>query len=137
MKRVLVDLNVVLDVLLEREPHVHDSAAVWRLLELGLARGLLSAHAITTLHFIAARARGPAFARRCISDVLSVFEVASVDGPVLLSALALGWTDFEDAVTATAAVSASCDALITRDATGFSQAALPVLSPRSALPLLA
>ena len=33
MKRVLIDTNVVLDVLLDREPFVEDAAAIWQAVE--------------------------------------------------------------------------------------------------------
>jgi hypothetical protein len=33
MKRVLIDTNVVLDVLLDREPFVKDAAAIWQAVE--------------------------------------------------------------------------------------------------------
>ena len=52
MKRVLVDVNVVLDVLLDRQPHVEASAAVWAAIETGSSEGLLAAHAVTTIHYL-------------------------------------------------------------------------------------
>ena len=45
MKRILVDVNVVLDVLLARQPHVGASSRVWAAVETGVAEGYLSAHA--------------------------------------------------------------------------------------------
>jgi len=37
MKRILFDTNVVLDVLLDRQPHVEASAAAWAAVETGIA----------------------------------------------------------------------------------------------------
>ena len=70
------DMNVVLDVLLDRSPHAEAAAAVWAMVEKGEAEGLLAAHCVTTLHDLASRARGQAFGDQCVSDVLSVFAVA-------------------------------------------------------------
>jgi hypothetical protein len=39
MKRVLVDTNVVLDVLLDRHPHAGGSVAVWAAIETGSRKG--------------------------------------------------------------------------------------------------
>jgi predicted nucleic acid-binding protein len=50
MKRVLFDTNVILDVLLDREPHVEASATAWATAETGRVEGMLAAHAVTTLH---------------------------------------------------------------------------------------
>jgi predicted nucleic acid-binding protein len=52
VKRLLLDINIVLDVLLDREPYVQASAAVWNAAENGLVHGLLSAHALTTIHYL-------------------------------------------------------------------------------------
>ena len=137
MTRVLLDVNVVLDVLLDRKPFAEDSAAVWSAVELGRAKGLLSAHAVTTLHYLNSRAVGPRAARETTDALLSVFDVAAVDGRVLDAALALGWTDFEDAVTAAAARRAKCDAIVTRNPRDFKGAHVRVLAPAEAAAWLA
>lgn len=132
-RRVLIDLNVLLDVLLDRAPHAEASAALWAAVESGEADGLLAAHCVTTLHYLAVRSGGAAFGDRCVRDVLSVFQIAPVDGPVLADALALGWADFEDAVCAASARAAGCHFIATRDPRGFRHAACPALAPADAL----
>lgn len=137
MKRVLLDVNVVLDVLLDRAPFADASSAVWAAVEQGQAEGLLSAHAVTTLHYLNARAVGVRMAREATDALLSVFEVASVDDAVLHAALALSWHDFEDAVTAAAAKRAKCQALVTRNPSGFKGSPIRVLTPSEAVAWLA
>jgi predicted nucleic acid-binding protein len=136
MKRVLVDRNVVLDVLLDRQPHVGASIGVWAAVETGSAQGLLAAHAVTTIHYLIRRELGLARARRTISTMLRVFGVAVVDGPVIQIALGLPLSDFEDAVTAAAAQFAGCDCIVTRDPRGFRGCGMQVLIPEAAVPLL-
>jgi predicted nucleic acid-binding protein len=131
--RALIDLNVVLDVLLDRSPWADDAAVLWARIEQGTATGLLSAHAITTLFYIAQRARDREFASRCLRDVLTVFEVAPVDHAVIDAALGIGLPDCEDAVTAAAAVAAGCELVVSRDPGGFRGGPLPVLDARSAV----
>ena len=133
MKRVLLDVNVVLDVLLDRKPFAAASSAVWAAVEQGDADGLLSAHAITTLHYLNARAVGRRMASDTTEALLSVFEVAAVDTQVLKGALALQWDDFEDAVTAAAARRAGCQALITRNPRDFKGSPVRVLTPGEAV----
>lgn len=136
MTRLLIDLNVVLDVLFERHPHVEPAAGLWAAIERGEAEGLLAAHGLTTLHYLAARAASPAFAKRCVADVLAVFSVAPVDAAVLSDALSLEFADFEDAVCAAAASAAHCSAIVTRDRRGFKKARLPALTPTEALAIV-
>lgn len=137
MKRVLLDVNVVLDVLLDRATFAEASSAVWAAVEQGDAEGLLSAHAVTTLHYLNTRAVGSRMAQETTEALLSVFEVASVDNSVLNAALGLKWTDFEDAVTAAAAKRAKCDGLVTRNPRDFKGSAVRVLTPSEAVAWLA
>jgi predicted nucleic acid-binding protein len=136
MKRVLFDTNVVLDVLLDRQPYVEASAAAWAAVETGVAEGMLAAHAVTTIHYLVRKERGNAKARRIVSAILRVFGVAAVDAAVLQEALELPWPDFEDAVTAAAARSAGCEFIVTRDPRGFRGSPVRSLTPEAVTPLL-
>jgi predicted nucleic acid-binding protein len=136
MKRVLVDTNVVLDVLLDRAPHASASVGVWAAIEMGRAEGLLAAHAVTTIHYLIRKEQGVAGARRTVSKILRVFSVAMVDGAVIRDALQLPSPDFEDAVTASAARLAGCDLIVTRDPRGFFRSPVRVLTPEAAAPIL-
>jgi predicted nucleic acid-binding protein len=136
MKKVLVDTNVILDVLLDRQPHAGASVAVWAAIETGSVEGVLAAHAVTTIHYLIRRELGSARAKRTVAAMLRVFGVASVDGPVIQLALDLPLSDFEDAVTAAAAQAAACDCIVTRDPKGFRGCGTRSLMPEAAVPLL-
>jgi len=136
MKRILFDTNVVLDVLLDRQPYVEASAAAWAVVETGILEGMLAAHAVTTIHYLVQRERGNVKARRIISAILRVFGVAAVDGAVVQEALQLPFSDFEDAVTAAAARLAGCEYIVTRDPKGFRGSPVRSLTPEAVTPLL-
>jgi predicted nucleic acid-binding protein len=132
VRRLLLDVNLILDVLLNRHPHAEAASAVWTGVEMGAAHGLLSAHAVTTIHYLNMRAVGAKMARATTEALLSVFDVAVVDEAVLRSAAAMGWRDFEDAVTTAAALRARCDAIVTRNPRDFAKASIRVLRPGEA-----
>lgn len=136
MKRILFDTNVVLDVLLDRQPHVEASAAAWSSVESGVPEGMLAAHAVTTLHYLVRKEMGNIKAKRIISAILRVFGVAAVDSAVVQEALQLPISDFEDAVTAAAARRAGCECIVTRDPKGFRGSPVPSLTPEAVTPLL-
>src|SRR6266536_2326485 len=136
MKRLLFDVNVVLDVLLDRKLHAEASAAAWAAVETGMAEGMLAAHAVTTIHYLVRKEAGTIKARRIISSILRVFRVAAVDGAVVQEALQLPFSDFEDAVTAAAARLAGCECIVTRDPKGFRGSAVRSLTPEAVTPLL-
>jgi len=137
MKKILVDINVVLDVLLDRKPHAEPSAALWAAIETGMAEGVLAAHAVTTIHYLVRKERGASKARRTVTAILRVFGIAAVDGDVVRQALQFSWPDFEDSITASAAQSAGCDAIVTRDPRGFPDSPVRVLTPEAAVALFA
>ena len=136
MKRILFDVNVVLDVLLDRKPHAEASAVAWAAVETGAAEGLLAAHAVTTIHYLIRKEMSAAKARRIISAILRVFGIAAVNSAVIQEALQLSCPDFEDAVTAAAARQTSCDYIVTRDPKGFRGSPVQPLTPEAARPLL-
>ncbi len=132
MRRLLLDLDILLDVVLERE-HAPAAARVWAALETGRGQGVVPAHGITTIFYVVERAQGSAFAREAVARLIGVFDVAAVDQRVVQRALALGWPDFEDAVVAAAAEAAGCVAIVSRDPEGFPDSPVPVLDPAAAL----
>lgn len=135
MNTVLFDTSVVLDVLLERKPHIEASAAAWAAVETGNAvDGMLAAHAVTTIHYLIRKEKGNAKAEDIVTAILRVFSVAPVDGPVLQEALRLRLSDFEDAVTAASARSAGCEFIVTRDPKGFRGSPVRALTPEALLP---
>ena len=136
MKRVLVDVNVVLDILLDRQPHAEASTAVWASVETGRLEGFLAAHAVTAIHYLIRKDLGSARAKRTLAMMLKVFHVAVVDGTVLSEALELPMADFEDAVSAAAARWAGCDLIVTLDPKGFRGSPIRHLTPEAAAALL-
>ena len=136
MRRILFDTNVVLDVLLDRQPYAEASAAAWASVETGSSEGMLAAHAVTTIHYLIRKEMGNNKARRIVSAILRVFGVAAVDGAVVQEALQLPLSDFEDAVTAAAARLAGCECIVTRDPKGFRGSPVRALTPEAVTPLL-
>jgi predicted nucleic acid-binding protein len=137
MKRLLVDVNVLLDLLLARHPHHAAAAACLAAVEGGRIEGWISAHAVTTLYCLCRRELGRDGARAAVEDLRALCAIAPVDDQVISRALALDLTDFEDAVGAAAAEAVGCEAILTRDSAGFAGSPLPALEPALLLALLA
>lgn len=132
MRRILVDLNVILDVLLDRRPHADAAARIWAAVEARQVSGFVPSHAMTTIHYLVGREKGPHEARRLVERLLNVFQVVPAGEQLLRDALALPFSDFEDAVCAACAASAGCDVLVTRDVSGFRKSPVPVFTPAAA-----
>lgn len=136
-RRLLFDVNVVLDVLLGREPHLAASAAAWAVVERGGVDGVLPANALATIVDLAAGVLGREQARRVVDDLLTVFAVAAVDETVIRRAVGLGLADFEDAVVAAAAEADGCALIVSRAPSGFDGSPVPAVTPEVLLAMLA
>lgn len=136
MTRVLIDVNVILDVLADREPFADDAAAVLGEVEVGNLEGYLAAHTITTLHFLLTKHLGKARARRALSDLLNLVDLVPVDEDRIRHALAANWADFEDAVQAACAEKEGVDYLVTRNKRDFRKSAIKAVTPAELLALL-
>ena len=130
---VLFDTNVVLDVLMDRQPHSQSAAELMALVERQKLSGVLGATTVTTIHYLAYKSVGAAGAARHIRKLLSIFDVAPVTWETLSDALNLNFPDFEDAVLHEAARRTGVSGIVTRDPKGFSKAVLRVYSPSELL----
>jgi len=73
--KVLLDLNVVLDVILNRQPFLADSLAVWNAQQSGEFEGFLASTEFTNLFYIVERIAGNSAARTAVS-IVHFFRVA-------------------------------------------------------------
>lgn len=126
---ILFDTNVVLDVLLDREPFAVEAAFLLSQVEKSKIRGFLCATTVTTIHYLIAKAIGPEKAVQHIRAILSLFMIAPVNRVVLEQALADSFTDFEDAVLHAAACHVGAQLIVTRNVRDFSKATLPIFTP--------
>ena len=134
--RILFDTNVILDVLLTRTPHDVPAVALMDIVARKELDALLSATSITTIYYLAQKAVGASTARRRVSDLLSVFDIAPVTSRVLTDALALGFEDYEDALLHEATRHAAATAIVTRNPKDFAAAKLGFYRPAELLRIL-
>lgn len=133
---ILFDTNIVLDVLLDRKPFVHDSELLFSYVESGKITGFLAATTITTIYYLANKVVGAAPAKTEISKLVKLFEIAPINRMVLEDAILLGFPDFEDAVLHESARHIGATAIVTRNHKDFQKATLSVYSPSELLKLL-
>lgn len=134
--QVLVDLNVIIDVLQNRQPFYEDSASVVDAAARGEVVGWLAAHSVTTLFYVITRTRNRETAVQAVTSLLESFTVARVDDTIIREALSLSWKDFEDAVQMASAGAEGVDYLITRNTKDFQSGPVPVIQPAAFLTLL-
>lgn len=128
--RVLFDTNVLMDVLLEREPFVDASARVMDQVARGTITGLIGATTVATIFYLASRTVGSKHVMRQIEKLMALYEVAPVTRSVLEAAISSKSADFEDAVLAEAAHQAGAQSIITRNIKGFARSRVRAYTPK-------
>ena len=127
--RVLVDTNIVLDFLLQREPFFQDADLLFQAIDAGQVVGYVTATTLTDIFYIARKhTRSVEQARQAVLETLTAMVICPVNRSVLEAAFRSGLTDFEDAVQIFSAVEQGLDTILTRDAKGFLSSSIPVLS---------
>jgi predicted nucleic acid-binding protein len=126
--RVLVDTNIILDFLLQREPFFQSADLLFQAIDCDRLVGYVTATTLTDIFYIARKHTGSIEqARQAISEILTVIAICPVNREVLEAAFASELTDFEDAVQIACAIAQGLDAIVTRDV-NFSSAEIPVLT---------
>ena len=131
--KILFDTNIILDLLLDRQPFVNNAQALFEKVESGKIEGYIGATTVTTLDYLLTKSLSVNEAKKIIKKLLKLFEVAPINRLILEDALESGFLDFEDAVLHSAAIHCGIQAIVTRDEKGFSKAKLAIYSPPALL----
>ncbi len=135
--RVLFDTNVILDVLLDREPFSRSASALLTKVEKGEITGLVCAASVTTIYYLVNKAYSREKATECIEFLLALMEIAPVNRVVVDTAFKQKrFRDFEDAVIYASAVHSGCSCVVTRNISDFPASEIPVFLPDELLKLL-
>jgi len=127
--KIMVDLNVVLDVMQHRESHYTHSAQVLDAVVQNVFEGVIPSHSVTTLSYFLSKYLSFKKTRELLQWLLDHFSIEPATHLIFRKALELEFADYEDAVVHALAESARCDCIITRNTEDFAQATVPVFSP--------
>lgn len=128
--KYLIDTNVILDVLLKREPFYKSCASVLTLARRKEIELYVSASAITDIYYIANQAlRDRAEVKGLIVKLIKVVSVAGISEDEIQKALALPWKDFEDSVQYSVALLQKMDGIVTRNPKDYKEAEMKVWDP--------
>jgi len=117
--RVLADVNICLDLLLDRKPYVNDSGRIFELAEEDKIELFISGLSFDTLFYIMRPAMGGKKATEKLQVFCSYTAVGTVDSIIVKNALQSDWKDLEDALQYFCAIQAGCEYLITRNVQDF------------------
>ena len=134
--RILVDTNIVLDVLLNREPFVHDSRRIWDAADDGVFDACVASFTLPTIHYICERQAGSTAAGAAVDTCVEAFEVCALYRECILAARRMGGVDFEDNLQIACALTDFIEGIVTRNPRDFAHAPIQVYTPAELLHVL-
>lgn len=135
--KVLLDVNVVLDVLLVRQPWFPEASQVWDAHRNGQIAAGIAGFTVPTVFYVVRRQTDLSHAHDAVRTCLTTLDIVPVQRTTLDHARNLPGTDFEDNLQLACAIEANMDCLVTRDPSGYPGATIPILTPAQLLAQLA
>ena len=125
MKKILVDLNIILDFLNKRNFHLEAAQLVEKKLS-----GYMCAHEITTLsYFLFKEQKDKTKVINTITTILDIFTIIPIDDVILRNSLVSPISDYEDAVIEVSSMKTNIDCIISRNVSDFKASRIPVYTP--------
>ena len=134
--KILFDTNVILDVMLLRNPFYKHSTLLLAEVENKNIEGFVCSTTVTTIHYLVEKMKGREFALSQIQNLLKLFQVSLVDKICLESALKSKIVDFEDAVLNESAERERVDGIVTRNSKDFKHSSLHIYNPEELFKIL-
>ena len=130
MKRIMIDTNIIIDVLLEREPFVETSYKLLSMCEEHKIDGFISASAITDIYYLVRKyTHNTELAYNAIGKILEIVKICSVTNEEVITAFQRKSKDFEDCLVAVCAKSIRCNYVVTRNIKDFENLDIPAITP--------
>jgi predicted nucleic acid-binding protein len=129
MTRLLIDTNIVIDLLSEREPFYTSSAQVFSLGDKGKLDLSVSSLTFANTNYILSRQKTPKEAREILRRFRILVKVLSLNDKIIDLALNdSNYKDFEDGIQYYTAIENEQEIILTRDLQGFKESKIPVMT---------
>jgi predicted nucleic acid-binding protein len=127
--KIFLDTNVILDVLIKREPFYIDSSKVLTLVNEKIVSGYISAITINNIYYILRKLRDKETAKNFTAEILESFEIISLTKDILSQANKTSISDYEDGIQFFSALDCGCDFLITRNDKDYPKFGIRIITP--------
>lgn len=131
--RLMIDANIILDVLLAREPYYADSVKISKMCETSIAEGHISTLTFANLVYIMRKELSPEKIEEVLKTLSLIYKFDDLTMADINNAASLKWDDFEDAVQAAIAKRIHSDYIITRNVKDFKNSEVMALTPSELL----
>lgn len=126
-KKVFIDINIVLDLLLQREPFYTDVEDLFVLAYEGKIELSVAAHSFVIIDYVASKTLNPSKRKTLMLNFKKWITILPLNDDIISEAL-VSAKDFEDEIQQLVAIKQKADVLVTHDIKGFKNCPLSVMS---------
>ena len=135
--KILVDTNIILDVLLKREPHIKAAHIIMTKCADREITGYLAAHSIPNIFYVLRKEYSQEERRKFIRNLCEIFRISDLNAEKIISAIDNEqFSDFEDCLQEECAVAEVVDYIVTRNPADFKKSRVKVIEPDDFVRLL-
>ena len=127
--KILIDTNVILDVLCNRQDFIEDSLKVFKYCEAQQITGYISALSIPNIVYIMRKELDNEKIKEILNTLTSIFTVVDLRENDLLKAAALDFTDYEDSLQSVCAARVKVNYIVTRNIKDFKNSKISAIKP--------
>ena len=131
--KIFLDTNILMDVLLARQPFCLHAARLLELCAEGQLDGHVSTIAFPTLAYILRKGHTPEYVRRKLQVLTDIVTPVDFTTALLQQAMTLPFDDLEDAMQTVCAMSCAAEAIVTRNIKDFVDSGIPTFAPENFL----
>jgi predicted nucleic acid-binding protein len=138
MNKIFLDTDVILDLLLEREPFNKNAKAIFKKIESGTLLAYTSPVILANIYYISSNIKNKKIAMQNIRKICNLLKITPVGQKTTDAVLGNNTiTDFEDLLQFYSATEIGCEFLITRNKKDFPKnAKVKIIGPDEFLELL-
>ena len=130
MTDIFIDTDVIIDFLIDREPHSREAAIIFTLIEQKKLKGYVSSLTVGNLYYVLRKIESHNKVIAKLDSISRLLTILKVDQQIIKFAIASGFPDFEDSIQYNCALNyKKIDVLITRNIKDYKGSQIPVMTP--------
>jgi len=137
MTDIFIDTDVIIDFLIDREPHSREAAIIFTLIEQKKLKGYVSSLTFSNLYYVLRKIESHNKVIAKLDSISRLFIILKVDQQTIKYAIASGFPDFEDSIQYNCALDyKKIDVLITRNIKDYKGSEIPLMTPADYLKMV-
>jgi predicted nucleic acid-binding protein len=137
MTDIFIDTDVIIDFLIDREPHSREAAIIFTLIEQKKLKGYVSSLTFSNLYYVLRKIESHNKVIAKLDSISRLLTILKVDQQTIKYAIASGFPDFEDSIQYNCALDyKKIDVLITRNIKDYKGSEIPVMTPSDYLKMV-